>query len=317
MALAASAPVFLDSPGFGIDLDYYRIVTEATRKLSPTCPAAVRAAIRAVIAADAATITKELRLCAPLSADYEAGKLQLLQRIMNQFADTAMGNYPPTRSPIHTECSNLLRGEWGTLGALRLFLDNRYKFDIHSGRVATPEGAPPPCYNLTSAAASGPHGAVVCSDWSGCGAGLNAMIWDYQACTEVVQPLSTNNVSDMFWPRPWQLSWQTSHCLQRFGAKPLRRGRWLAHSFGLDGLRAGRPSGFSRIIFSNGMQDPWSAGGVLSDVSEDLIAIKMENGAHHVDLRAPEPDDTADVIAARVRERQILERWLNETTASG
>ena len=65
-----------------------RIVTEATRKLSPTCPAAVRAAIRAVIDADAATITNELRLCAPLSADYEAGKLQLLQRIMNQFADT-------------------------------------------------------------------------------------------------------------------------------------------------------------------------------------------------------------------------------------
>eukprot|EP00662_Eupelagonemidae_sp_cell21_P034920 gene34920-44032_t len=60
MALAASAPVFLDSPGFGNELDYYAIVTNATRRVSPRCPDAVRAAIAAVVAADSATLTQEL-----------------------------------------------------------------------------------------------------------------------------------------------------------------------------------------------------------------------------------------------------------------
>ena len=58
MALAASAPIFLDSPGFGVDFDYYAIVTNATAKLSPACPDAVRAAVAAVLASDEATLTR-------------------------------------------------------------------------------------------------------------------------------------------------------------------------------------------------------------------------------------------------------------------
>jgi hypothetical protein len=298
MALAASAPVFLDSPGFGIDFDYNAIITNATAKLSPQCPDAVRAAIATVLASDADTLTKELDLCEQLPSAYEDGKLELLQRIMNQFADTAMGNYPPKRSPIITECNKLLAAPRGSLAALKNFLDDRYKSESAQ------------CYNVSSAAAAGPGGRVVCSDWSGCGSGTNAETWDYQACSQVVQPLGSNNITDMFWPRPWTLPWQTQHCLARFGARPLHRGRWLAHTMGLDALRRGQPAGYSRVIWSNGLQDPWSAGGVLKGVSPDLIAIVMENGAHHVDLRPADPDDTADVVAARKRETEILTGWL-------
>mmetsp|Transcript_10428 Transcript_10428/g.26773 ORF Transcript_10428/g.26773 Transcript_10428/m.26773 type:complete len:471 (-) Transcript_10428:34-1446(-) len=315
MALAASAPVFLDSPGFDNSYRYYEIVTNATRKLSPKCPEAVRAAIATLLASDSITITQELNLCEPLDTVYGAGKGELLQRIMNQFADTAMGNYPPSNSPITAECKNLLSAPHGSLRSLRLFLDDRYKFVAGVGlevpNLSVPE---PPCYNLTSARAAGPHGHVVCSDWSGCGAGLNAEIWDYQACTEVIQPLGTNNKTDMFWPREWTLKWQTDHCMSRFNAKPLRNGKWLAHTMGLDSLFAKQPAGFSRVIWSNGMQDPWSAGGVLDDIGETLIAIKMENGAHHVDLRPAEPTDTADVILARKREREILTGWLEQAS---
>lgn len=44
---------------------------------------------------------------------------------MNQFADTAMGNYPPAKSPITTECNNLLSKPLGSLDALKAFLDDR------------------------------------------------------------------------------------------------------------------------------------------------------------------------------------------------
>ena len=42
----------------------------------------------------------------------------------------------------------------------------------------------------------------------------------------------------------------------------------------------------TRIIFSNGLQDPWSAGGVVRNISHNptIVAITIENGAHHQDL---------------------------------
>jgi hypothetical protein len=254
--------------------------------VSQDCPAAVRAAIATVLATDPATLTKELGLCDPLPTAYEDGKGELLQRIMNQFADTGMGNYPPARSPIATECASLLSAPLGSLLGLKRFLNDRYKLGEWS------DNNTPVCYNVSSAAAAGKHGRVVCSDWSGCGSGLNAEAWDYMACTEVVQPLSSNNVTDMFWPRNFTLSWATDHCQQRFAASPLRRGRHTAFTMGLDALRAGIAGGYSRVIFSNGDQDPWSAGGVLTDIGPDLIAIRMVNGSHHVDLRPADPDDT-------------------------
>ena len=93
------------------------------------------------------------------------------------------------------------------------------------------------CYNVSSAVASGRFGEVICSDWSGCGVGLNAEAWDFMACTEVVQPLSTNNVTDMFWPRNFTSQWITQHCLKRFNATPLDGGRHLAKTMSLDALR--------------------------------------------------------------------------------
>jgi hypothetical protein len=226
-------------------------------------------------------------------------------------------------------------GPSGSLAALKAFLDDRYKFSFdkfHTGGAASqmalrsarksasaaaiPVPVPTPsCYNVSSAAPSGPGGRVVCSDWSGCGGGLDGRAWDYQACSEVLQPLSSNNVTDMFWPREWTLEWQTAHCQARYTAKPLRAGRWLAHSMGLDALRAGEAGGFSRVIFSNGRQDPWNAGGVRERAfakASQVVVVEMENGAHHVDLRAPDPDDTADVVAARVREKAVINGWLAE-----
>ena len=44
--------------------------------------------------------------------------------------------------------------------------------------------------------------------------------WDYQACTQVLQPLGTNNRSDMFPPHAWTESWMTEHCRRRFSVSP-------------------------------------------------------------------------------------------------
>ena len=55
----------------------------------------------------------------------------------------------------------------------------------------------------------------------------------------------------------------------------------------------------SNIIFSNGELDPWHAGGVLENVSEESIAIYIKDSAHHTDLRLPNEADPKTLTEAR------------------
>jgi len=74
----------------------------------------------------------------------------------------------------------------------------------------------------------------------------------------------------------------------------------------------------TRIIFSNGLQDPWSAGGVLQNISTNptIVAITIENSAHHQDLNGgASPSDTPEMLAARAQEKATLAAWLREVQA--
>ena len=42
----------------------------------------------------------------------------------------------------------------------------------------------------------------------------------------------------------------------------------------------------------------------------------MPNGAHHVDLRGPHPEDTADITAARAMEEAIIKGWIDAAGAT-
>ena len=61
---------------------------------------------------------------------------------------------------------------------------------------------------------------------------------------------------------------------------------------------------------SNGQLDPWRAGGVTSNLSETLVAIVIEEAAHHLDLRSSNPGDPNSVIQAREQEKQIIKNWI-------
>ena len=68
--------------------------------------------------------------------------------------------------------------------------------------------------------------------------------------------------------------------------------------------------GDDRFLSSNGKLDPWSGGGVLTSLSESLVAVVIPSGAHHLDLRASNPADPDDVKKARNVHRQNIENWL-------
>ena len=75
--------------------------------------------------------------------------------------------------------------------------------------------------------------------------------------------------------------------------------------------------GASRFIFTNGLNDGWSADSILDNLSPDIIAINMPNGAHHSDLNhmGPRSVDTEDIKQAFPLVIQAMTRWLTEINA--
>ena len=71
----------------------------------------------------------------------------------------------------------------------------------------------------------------------------------------------------------------------------------------------------SRIIFSSGSYDPWSAQSLNTSLSQSLIALIIEGGAHHSDLGGPynpvvDPStDTPALVKAREFEIATLKKW--------
>ena len=99
------------------------------------------------------------------------------------------------------------------------------------------------------------------------------------------------------------------HCQDRFGVtpRPLELvGKWKFND--LVGV------GASRILFTNGLNDGWSVGAVKQNLSESLLVVNFENGAHHSDLnvRGDSSTDTKDIKEGHIVIQNILSTWLDE-----
>lgn len=345
-AYAASAPIRIYAQQVS-QYAYYTVVTKSAERARQGCAAHVLAALQLIAAADVPTLVQKLQICQPLPDYVLRGGVamlrdELLMVYAYSFAGLNMANYPPGAASALTHACKLFsasvsgpdapsHGDEVAAGwtALRAFLLG-YVAAAHTAH-GLPSVSPTPtssadaagfagaaCFSLQNQVPAGANGTISCGDWSGCGSGANGRSWDYETCRYLVEPIGTNGVSDMFPARPWSLSWLRSHCAARFGVTPAPTALVDAWGFDADALVA---QGASRILFTNGLNDGWSAGGFLADVSraQDLLVLNMENGAHHSDLRhtrpCPAPDDTPDVLAARAEATKVLMRWLHEIKA--
>ncbi|KAJ4810571.1 Serine carboxypeptidase S28 family protein [Rhynchospora pubera] len=133
--------------------------------------------------------------------------------------------------------------------------------------------------------------------------------WNWQSCTEMVMPMTITNES-MFPPYNWTYDDDISSCNSTYGIKP--RPHWITTEYG--GLRIEQvlKRYASNIIFSNGMKDPWSRGGVLKNISSSIIALVTEKGAHHLDLRFATKEDPPWLTQQRNQEIAIIQGWIDQ-----
>ncbi|XP_077238063.1 alpha/beta-Hydrolases superfamily protein [Tasmannia lanceolata] len=137
--------------------------------------------------------------------------------------------------------------------------------------------------------------------------GLNG--WDWQACTEMVMPMSCSN-EGMFPPSTFNYKDFSDQCIKKYGVTP--RPHWITTEFGGDRIEQVLERFGSNIIFSSGMKDPWSRGSVLKNISASVVALVTQRGAHHLDLRFATKEDPDWLIEQRRQEVEIIQRWIDE-----
>ncbi|KAB5547490.1 hypothetical protein DKX38_010896 [Salix brachista] len=207
--------------------------------------------------------------------------------------------------------------------------------------------------------------------------------WNWQACTEMVMPMSSSHDQSMYPTYDFNYSSFQEGCWEEFGVIP--RPRWITTEFGgqkdhfavsyllllvflnvmyLGGwtwkqmflrrririytcvmigkinaigvktsmqvlttrmpitrafstmirpdIKTALETFGSNIIFSNGLLDPWSGGSVLQNISETIVALVTEEGAHHLDLRPSTPEDPDWLVEQRETEVKLIKGWIDD-----
>ena len=309
---ASSAPLLL----YSMEADpngYYDVVTRTAEQASPGCADAVRTTLAEVDEALRGSSDlhylgiahEKLNICRGSIPQYiqssEVLSEELMMIIGTSFADMNMFNYPPTeKTRLAQACTQVFQNK---------SLDSFEKLAAFWAEYLDENIDPSlPCFDLSSQLPDGRHPTISASDWSGVGTGHDGEMFDFHCCATLTPAVGFSKDS-MFPSRKWTLDWLTEHCMDRFDVNPdpLK----LVREFQFDDLVG---QGATRILFTNGLNDLWSAGSHLEALSESLPVVKMLHGAHHSELKYTNEynRDTEDVRRGHEEITDILTGWLNE-----
>ncbi|KAK1375709.1 lysosomal Pro-X carboxypeptidase-like [Heracleum sosnowskyi] len=204
---------------------------------------------------------------------------ELKDFLIEAFASTAQYNAPPTY-PVTQVCGGIDGAPKGTdiLGRIIFGIyehpDNKKCHDIHDNPLDETEQG-----------------------------------WNWLSCSEMVMPLA-HGYHTMFPPSNFSLSKWSKDCRHSFGVEP--RPHWITTYYGGQDIKLVLKKFASNIIFTNGLRDPYSRGGVLQNISDSLVAVVTTNGSHCLDLGPSQPDDPEWLVTQRKAVFGILEGWIKE-----
>lgn len=313
-AIAASAPAFSflgDSPEYDTE-SYAATVTDdaspAPGGACADCANASRAGYAQLLslgdtAEGRATIRREARLCDHTPLNTLDDVYQLAFWVQSSYDFMSMGDFPYPSSyilnghgtlppfPVRSACERLCAD--GTSGVSRL-VQSSLVFYNHSG-------------------------ALDCVDWRvgvNPDTNLDGMLWDYQFCVEMFQPMSRDGRRDMFFAQPFDLSQTVKGCMSRWNLTSDRVDPfWAQTRFGGKAALAS----VTRVVLSNGELDPWKGGGILPDTPaphtsgpDGVTPLLIPGAAHHVDLFFARGDDPPAFTQARAKELALMQHWIEQ-----
>ena len=280
----------------------YDVITESADKSSPGCAAAVKITllnmVDAVMAADNLDdAAAAVGLCPGSVPSFLQSQQELHEALVQiasfTFAGNSMSMYPPgPQTGMYKTCQIFQQHDKPLLEIMRDFL-------------VSLDDASKPCLDLMTQVPKGERTTFDDSD----GEYDDGKNWDFQTCTDYVFLLGFSKTS-MFPEYHSTYEHLTEHCVHRFGVHP--RPWELVEKWRFDDL-----SDASYILFTNGLRDMWSGVSYTQNVSDTVVAINFENGAHHSDLfhRLPDPAmDTPDLTRGFQEIEDTLAKWLKEIT---
>ncbi|KAB7502298.1 Lysosomal Pro-X carboxypeptidase [Armadillidium nasatum] len=234
-AIAASAPI-LQFVGMTPCGKFGQVVTKDFTDQSKACSEGIK------------WINENWKLCRPLKNKEDLSYLK--EFLTNVYGNLAMADYPYPASflaplpanPIMRVCEFLKHPNFDSTDFLLELFDG---ISVYFNYTKTAR-----CLDHTKDASSllGDEG------------------WDFQACTEMVMPFCYDGKSDFFEPTPWNFTEYSEMCYSKWKVMP--RPLMPEIQYGGSKIRAA-----SNIVFSNGLLDPWSTGGVLKNLTDSLIAV--------------------------------------------
>uniref|UniRef100_A0A2P2JB13 Lysosomal Pro-X carboxypeptidase n=2 Tax=Rhizophora mucronata TaxID=61149 RepID=A0A2P2JB13_RHIMU len=288
-ALASSAPI-LQFEDIVPPETFYNIVSNDFKRESTSCFNTIKESWAALISEGLrenglAQLTKTFHMCRELTSTGD-----LINWLEDAYSYLAMVDYPYPSAfmmplpgyPIREVCRKIDGLPSGTSIPERIFEGVSIYYN-YTGEAD--------CFELDD----DPHG-------------LDG--WNWQACTEMVMPISSSREASMFQTYDYNYSDFQKECWKNFRVVP--RPKWITMQFGGHDIKTALEKFGSNIIFSNGLLDPWSGDSVLQNISETIVALVTDEGAHHIDLRPSTPEDPDWLVEQRATEIKLIQGWIND-----
>jgi lysosomal Pro-X carboxypeptidase len=299
IAYAASAPIY-HLPGTVDPEEYNQIISDDYANINQQCYDTIQYGFNRlqVLVEDSLTfynLSMTFQTCEDVNTTSTAQ--YIIEWLYNAYEYMAMTDYPYSTNflspmpawPVEASCSfiapvNQSNTDWEVLTAMKNSANIYYNYS----------------------------GGLICNeiiqDYDN---DLGQTGWDYLACSTLVLPIGADGQNDMFVPNPWDYSTYAQNCLLKWSRSP-------QPLYGQTFFGASDPAmGFSSLIyesqfiFTNGKLDPWQSGAVIETPNPYIWVFNIEGGAHHLDMRAPNPQDPQDVTDVRTAIAAVLANWLN------